>query len=59
MIDATARVTESTIADSARIYKNAIVRKSFVGENCIIGDLGHVEDSRLDYFTQLYPFGTI
>ena len=59
MIDATAKVTESTIADSARIYKNVIVRRSDIGENCIIGDMGHVEDSKLDYFTQLYPFGTM
>lgn len=59
MIDATAKVTESTIANSARIYKNVIVRRSDIGENCIIGDMGHVEDSKLDYFTQLYPFGTM
>lgn len=59
MIDATAKVTDSTIADSARIYKNVIVRRSDIGENCIIGDMGHVEDSKLDYFTQLYPFGTM
>ena len=59
MIDATAKVTESTIADSARIYKNVIIRKSAVGEKCIIGDMGHVEDSKLNYFTQLYPFGTM
>ena len=59
MIDATAKVTESTIADSARIFKNVIVRRSDIGENCIIGDMGHVEDSKLDYFTQLYPFGTM
>lgn len=59
MIDATAKVTESTIADSAQIYKNVIVRRSVVGEKCIIGDMGHVEDSELDYFTQLYPFGTM
>ena len=59
MIDATAKVTESTIADSARIYKNVIVRRSDIGENCIIGDMGHVEDSKLDYFTQLYHFGTM
>ena len=59
MIDATAKVTESTIADSARIYKNVIVRRSDIGENCIIGDMGHVEDSKLGYFTQLYPFGTM
>ena len=59
MIDATAKVTDSTIADSARIYKNVIVRRSDIGENCIIGDMGHVEDSKLGYFTQLYPFGTM
>jgi len=59
MIDETAKVTESTISDSAHIYKNAIVRRSIVSDNCIIGDMGHVEDSKLDYFTQLYPFGTM
>ena len=59
MIDETAKVTESTISDSARIYKNVIVRRSIVSDNCIIGDMGHVEDSKLDYFTQLYPFGTM
>lgn len=59
MIDASAKVTNSTIADSARVYKNVIVRRSVVGDNCIIGDLGHVEDSKLDCFTQLYPFGTM
>lgn len=59
MIDATAKVTDSTIADSARIYKNVIVRRSVVSDNCIIGDMGHVEDSKLDYFTQIYPFGTM
>ncbi len=59
MIDATARVTESTVADSARIYKNVIVRRSIISDNCIIGDMGHVEDSKLYYFTQLYPFGTM
>ena len=31
MIDATAKVTDSTIADSARIYKNVIVRRSDIG----------------------------
>lgn len=59
MIDATAKVTESTISDSARIYKNVIVRRSVIGDKCIIGDMGHVEDSKLNYFTQLYPFGTM
>lgn len=57
MIDETAKVTESTVSDSARIYRNAIVRRSIISDNCIIGDMAHVEDSRLDYFTQLYPFG--
>ena len=59
MIDETAKVIESSIADSARIYKNVIVRKSVIGDKCIIGDFGHIEDSKLNYFTQLYPFGTM
>ena len=59
MIDATAKVTDSMIAESARIYKNVIIRRSRVEDNCIIGDMGHVEDSELGYFTQLYPCGTM
>ena len=57
MIDETAKVSESIVSENARIYRNAIVRRSYISDNCIVGDMGHVEDSRLDYFTQLYPFG--
>lgn len=59
MIDGTAKVTESTIAENARIYKNAIIRRSTINCKCIVGDMSHVEDSVMEYFTQLYPFGTM
>ena len=59
MIDITSKITESQIAETARIYKNVIVRKCEIGENCIIGDFGHVEDSVLEQYTQIYPFGTM
>ncbi len=59
MIDKSAKVMDSVIADNARIYKNVIIRNSTVEENSIIGDLGHVENCHLGYFTQLYPLGTM
>ncbi|MBP5432985.1 CatB-related O-acetyltransferase [Ruminococcus sp.] len=59
MIDGTAKVTESTIAEDARIYKNTIVRKSTINSKSIVGDMSRVEDSVMGYFTQLYPFGTM
>ncbi len=59
MIDATARVTDSLVPESSRIYKNVVLRRSTLGENCIIGDMSHVENSDLGYFTQIYPFGTM
>lgn len=59
MIDDTAKVTESSIAEDARIYKNTIIRRSTIDSKCIVGDMSHVEDSIMGYFTQLYPFGTM
>lgn len=59
MIDATAKVVNTTVPENARVYKNVILRNSNIGEYCIIGDMGHVEDSSLGYHTQIYPFGTM
>lgn len=59
MIDATANIIDSSVPESARIYRNVIMRRSKVGENSIVGDMGHVEDSKLGFFTQLYPCGTM
>ncbi len=59
MIDASAKVIDSILAESAQIYKNVIIRRSRIADNRIMGDMGHVEDSELGYFTQLYPCGTM
>lgn len=59
MIDDTAKVIESLVPESAKIYKNTIVRRCTLGDNCIIGDMGHVEDSELGSFTQVYPCGVM
>ena len=57
MIDSTAIVIDSHISEKARIYRNVVIRRSTIADNCIVGDMGHVEDSRLGYMSQLYPLG--
>lgn len=59
MIDATANIIDTVVDESAKIYKNAIVRRSNIKGNCIIGDMCHVEDSVLEYYSQVYPMGTM
>ena len=59
MIDETAKVIESLVPESARIYKNTILKRCTLGENCIIGDMAHVEDSELGSYTQVYPCGVM
>ena len=47
------------IGEGTRIFKNAFVKKSTLGELCLIGDSCRVEDSEFGYFTWLYPNGTV
>lgn len=58
-IDSTAVITDSSISDDARIYKNVILKSSTVSEKCIIGDFCRIEDTSLAYFAQIYPNGIV
>ena len=57
MIDKSAQVIDSNISDSARIYRNAIVKSSVMKDDCIVGDMCRIEKSRLGIKTQVYPYG--
>lgn len=57
MTDKSAQVIASDIADSSRIYRNAIVKSSTLKDDCIIGDMCRIENSQLGYKAQVYPFG--
>lgn len=56
-IDSTAKILNSNISESARIYKHVDLRNSTVGDASIIGDFCRVEDSKIGYLTQMYPNG--
>ncbi len=57
MIDKTAQVIDSNISDSAKIYRNVIIKTSTLNEECIVGDMCRIEESHLGFKTQVYPFG--
>lgn len=56
-IDKTAKIQNSNISESARVYKNVDIRESFIGENSIVGDSCRIEKSELGLLTQVYPNG--
>ena len=59
-IESSAVVDDLTIVgEGTRIYKNASVKRSSLGEKCLIGDSCRIEDSKFGFFTWAYPNGTV
>ncbi len=56
-VDESATIINSEIGEGTRIFKNAFVRNSSLGEKCLVSDSCRVEDSRFGFFSWLYPNG--
>ena len=58
-IDKSADIIGSSFGDGSRVYSNAHVLRSALGDNCLIGDACRIEDSFFGYYVWIYPYGLI
>lgn len=55
----TAETTDITMEDGAQIYKNASVKKSYLGKDVKIGDFSRIENSQFGRSTDIQRFALI
>ena len=58
-VDTSATIIDSDIGSGTRIFKNAFVKRSSFGKECLVGDSCRIEDSSFGHFSWLYPNGMI
>lgn len=58
-IDDSAIVEKTIIGKDTRIFKNAFVKGCEFGDSCLVGDSCRVEESKLGFFSWLYPNGIV
>ena len=57
--DSSAQISGSVFGKDDRVYRNAVIKSSSFGDNCLVGDSCRVEDSVFGYFVWLYPNGMV
>jgi virginiamycin A acetyltransferase len=58
-IDKSATISNSSIAEGSSIYRFAAVKQSIIENNCIIGDMSRLTESRLGSFVRIDRFNLV